>query len=208
MSGSHIGIESMGERHGATQAVAHASDARLRGSRWDPLLGRGRLERIHAAASLKLDAPVDEERRRVQVADDFSGGMDLNGGLCTDVAVNHSPPHDDGGHVDLRVDVGSLPDDEGILAANLALEEAVDAHAPLEMELSFEFGPPPEQGGNFRGRELLFHRLGRTRRRAFRATSPAGPRPRSGWVDGASDRSRAREGPGAPKFARDVVVVL
>ena len=52
-----------------------------------------------------------------------------------------------------------------------ALEDAVDAHASFEVELAFELGSAPEQGGDLGGRDLWLHGLGPIRRRGHAATS-------------------------------------
>src|SRR4029077_204038 len=56
------------------------------------------IERVHAAASLKLDAAVDEKRRRVQVADHLARGIELDRRSRADVSMNDPAPHDDRGH--------------------------------------------------------------------------------------------------------------
>jgi hypothetical protein len=115
------------------------------------------IERIHPAAPLKLDAPIDEDGRRVNVAVELAGGVNLDRGLRADVAMDGAAADDDGGHVDLRVNLGAVADDECIVAVNFAFEGPIDADAPLEVELAFEGGATPEEGGDLGGGERGIH---------------------------------------------------
>jgi hypothetical protein len=118
---------------------------------------RGAIGCIHPAASLELHAAVDEHRGGLEIADDLARGVDLDGVLGADVPVHDAPAHDDRGHVDLGAHLGSLPDDERVVALDLALEHSVDPNAPLELQLPFELGAAPQEGRDLGGRELLIH---------------------------------------------------
>jgi hypothetical protein len=116
----------------------------------------------------------------VKVADHLAGRMDLDRVLRPDVSVDDSSADDDRRHLDLGVHLGPVPDDERIVALDLALEDAVDTNAPLEMELPLELSAASEQGRDLGGRELLFHAVGPTRPWGRQAT-PGRTRRRASW---------------------------
>src|SRR5450432_3462072 len=118
------------------------------------------LDRVHPAAALEFDAAIDEQGRGVEISDHLARGMDLDRVLRADVPVNDSAPDDDGRDLDLGVDFRAITDDERVFAQDFALEDPVDSYASLEVELPLELSAAPEQGGDLRGRELLFHAWG------------------------------------------------
>jgi len=135
-----------------------------------------RLDRVHPAAPVELDAPVDEHGRGVDVADQLSRGVDLDGGLGADIPVDGTAADDDDGHVDLRVDLGAVSDDERVVAPDLALEDPVDADAPLERQLPLELCAASEERGDFgRGERLLRGQPSSTSTGTASETIPSGP---------------------------------
>ena len=53
------------------------------------------------------------------------------------------------GDVDFGLDLGSVADHQGVRAADLAAEAAVDADPALELQFALEMGAPAEQSGDF-----------------------------------------------------------
>lgn len=54
--------------------------------------------------------------------------------------MDHAAADDHGCNVDFRVDFGTFPNHESLLALDLALKEAVNTDAALEEQLPFEAG--------------------------------------------------------------------
>src|SRR5579872_226627 len=115
------------------------------------------IDRVHPTRALELDSAIDEDRRRVQVAQDLTGCVHLDRRPRANVSVNRAAAHDDRRDVDLGMNLGPLPDDEGVVAPDLPLENAVDPDAPLEVKLAFELRAAAEEGGDLGSRELRFH---------------------------------------------------
>ncbi len=158
-------------------------DARSLGCAGGCGLGRGRtVHGVHATGPLKFDASIDENRRRMKVADHSARRVQLDRGLGANVPVDDAAANDDRGNVNFCVHLGALADDESVVALNLSAKDAVDADPPFESELAVEFGAASEQGRNLGGRDLLFHSDGPTRHR--------GPRATEGWICQRSPEAR------------------
>src|SRR5262249_51760623 len=124
-----------------------------RGRRRDRLLGRlpvaeedgevgllaaatGRLGApAHRALALEHGALVDDEAAAVDVPDHLARRAQLEPRAGLDVA-GHLTVHDDGRARDLRLHDRALADRERVLGRDLALDLALDADAPLEVELA------------------------------------------------------------------------
>src|SRR5262245_34839070 len=89
----------------------------------------------HRTLPLEDDTLVDDEARGRDVAEELARGTDFESLARRDVA-RHATVHHDGAPRDLRIDLGTLTDDQRILSRDLTLDVTLDAHRSLERELA------------------------------------------------------------------------
>src|SRR5262249_30547741 len=89
----------------------------------------------HRTLPLEDDTLVDDEARGRDVAEELARGTDLESLARRDVA-RHATVHHDGAPRDLRIDLGTLTDDQRILSRDLTLDVTLDPHRSLERDLA------------------------------------------------------------------------
>src|SRR5687768_9529162 len=136
---------------------------RLRRLRRCSLCRAVRSRRLHEGAALEDHALVDLKLRRVEVALDATGRVDLDRALRRDIA-DDGALDDHVADVDLRLDVRAFADHERVVGEYLALEATIDSDRAFERELALERRSTSEQGRDLTGRRLsrccLHHGIG------------------------------------------------
>src|SRR5205823_14766233 len=93
--------------------------------------------RVHLAVTLEEDAALDDDRCGGQRSAHLAGRLDLDALRSLGVAVVFADD-DERAHLDLRLHLGALADDERIGRDDFAAELPVDADGTLEDQLAFE----------------------------------------------------------------------
>jgi hypothetical protein len=110
------------------------------------------LDRTHLAGPLEGDAFVNKERRRMQIADDLCGRVNLNSVCSTNICADQTATNDHRAYFyKVSFNVSTFANNEGIFTLDAAAKVSLYAHAALEEELAFETRTGSQEARDFRG---------------------------------------------------------